>query len=242
MVEPDKTVTTDVDSLLMMIIRPIFRMILYIFNTCAYFSVVSLASIASFWFSVVKISRKNRRLTEYGTFYSPKRHEIWIYPRKWIDEFWHNWEYIHSHQVSCLDLQLINWFTESCGKSKALWLGSRRGLENTNPAASWNDLSEWCWGLRKFYLANPFLSGPPLPLLHASVGMGRWPLVQLISYKSLRSSEQWSRMTLWFPLSLNHSQFLRWLVFPDNEDLIIFYLLFLLPSSFHFHYFSHWES
>ena len=76
MVKPDKTVTTDVDSLLMMIIRPIFRMISYILNTCSYFSVVSLASIASFWFSVVKISRKNRRLTEYGTLYSPKRHEI----------------------------------------------------------------------------------------------------------------------------------------------------------------------
>lgn len=73
MVEPGKTVTTDVDSLLIMMIRPIFRMILYIFNTCSYFSVVSLASIASFWFSVVKISRKKQKVNWIWHFLFPKK-------------------------------------------------------------------------------------------------------------------------------------------------------------------------
>lgn len=38
-----------------------FITVSYIFNTCSHFNIVSPATIASLWFSVIKITRKNRR-------------------------------------------------------------------------------------------------------------------------------------------------------------------------------------
>lgn len=114
-------------------------------------------------------------------------------------------------------------------QSKALCLGCSRQWspmrwENRNQVASWSALFEWCWGLRKFdWLCESLPPWAWLPLWDVSVGMWRWPLIQLVSYQSLNSSERWLGTTLIrFLLCFNHCQFLRCLVFPDNEDLILF--------------------
>lgn len=47
---------------------PFSVVILYIFNLCSHFIVVSSAAIASFWLSVVKISRKHQKSNGYDIF------------------------------------------------------------------------------------------------------------------------------------------------------------------------------